>query len=145
MLNPTIPQTLVQVVVDLLNGVEYKGHVVFMDNWYTSPVLVQKLSQLGFGARGTVRYSTQGIPDSANPKKVSMKRDDPPKFFSKAGQLCVVWQDAKKRVTVLTNYGDCKTDTKEIRCKKSDTGRRNIRRPSVVTDYNKYMGSTPLN
>ena len=133
-----------QVVVDLLDGLENKGHIVFMDNWYTSPALVQKLSELGFGARGTVRYSAQGIPDSANPKKVTMTRDEPPKFFSKAGQLCVVWQDAKKRVTILTNYGNCKTDTKEIRCKKSSSGRRNIQRPSIVTDYNKFMGGSDL-
>ena len=133
-----------QVVVDLLKGMENKGHVVFMDNWYTSPALVHKLSQLGFGARGTVRYTTQGIPDCANPKKVPRKRHDPPQFFSKAGQLCVVWQDAKKRVTVLTNYGNCKTDTKDIRCKTSSSGHRTIQRPAVVNDYNKYMGGSDL-
>ena len=133
-----------QVVIDLLKGLENKGHVVFMDNWYTSPALVHKLSQLGFGARGTVRYTTQGIPDSANPKKVPMNRHDPPQFFSKAGQLCVVWQDTKKRVAVLTNYGNCKSDTKDVPCKKSATGRRAIQRPAVVNDYNKYMGGSDL-
>ena len=84
-----------QVVIDLLKGLENKGHVIFMDNWYTSPALGHKLSQVGFGARGTVRYTTQGIPDSANPKKVPMNPHDPPQFFSKAGQICVVWQGAK--------------------------------------------------
>ena len=133
-----------QVVVDLLKGLEKKGHFIFMDNWYTSPALVHKLSQLGFGARGTVRYTSLGIPESANPKKAPMKQGDEPQFYTKAGQLCVVWQEGKKRVTVLTNYGDCTIDTKEMHCKKSATGLRQIQKPAVVNDYNKYMGGSDL-
>ena len=99
-----------KVVFDLLKGLEHNGHCIYMDNWFNSPALVSKLSQLGFGACGTVRYTTQGIPDFANPKKHTMKRDSDPQFYKKAGQLCVVWQDTK-RVTLLTNYGDCSVTT----------------------------------
>ena len=55
-----------------------------MDNWSNSPALVSKLSQLGFGACGTVRYTTRGIRDFANLKKHPMKRDADPQFYQKA-------------------------------------------------------------
>ena len=70
-----------KVVLDLLKGLEHKGHCIYMDNWFNSPTLVSKLSQLGFGACGTVRYTTRGIPDFANPKKHPMKRDADPQFY----------------------------------------------------------------
>ena len=94
-----------------------------MDNWFNSPALVFTLSQLRFGACGTVRYTTRGIRAFANPKKHPMKRDAEPQFYQKAGQLCAVWQDTK-RVTLLTNYGDCSVTTKHICSKKSSTGFR---------------------
>ena len=114
-----------------------------MDNWFNSPALVSKLSLIGFGACRTVRYTTRGIPAFANPKKHPMKRDAEPQFYQKTGQLCVVWQDTK-RVTLLTNYGDCSVTTKQIRSKKSSTGYREIQKLSIVTDYNKYMGGCDL-
>ena len=63
-----------KVVLDLRKGLEHKGHCIYMDNWFNSPALVSQLSQLGFGACGTVRYTKRGIPDFANPKKHPMKR-----------------------------------------------------------------------
>ena len=62
-----------------------------------------------------------------------------PQFYQKAGQLCVVWQDTK-RVTIVTNYGDCSVTTKQIRSKNSSTGYREIQKPSIV----KYMGGCDL-
>ena len=50
-----------QVVLELLNGLDNRGHCIFADNWYTSPALVNKLTQRGFGFCGTVRYTTQGV------------------------------------------------------------------------------------
>ena len=114
-----------------------------MDNWFNSPALVSKLSQLGFGACGTVRYTTRGIPAFANSKKHPIKRDADPQCYQKAGQLCVVSQYTK-RVTLLTNYGDCSVTMKQIRSKKSSTGYREIQKPSIVNDYNKYMGGCDL-
>ena len=57
-----------------------------------------------------------------------MKGDADPHFYQKAGQLCIVWQDTK-RVTLLTNYGDCSVTTKQVRSKKSSTGYREQKKP----------------
>ena len=132
-----------RVVLDLVKGLEHKGHFIFMDNWYTSPALVSKLSDLGFAACGTVRYRTLGIPDYANPKKFPMEKGADPQFYTKAGQLCVVWRDTKP-VTLLTNVGDCTVTNHQMRSRKDATGYREVKRPDIVTKYNKYMGGSDL-
>ena len=89
-----------KVIIDLVNGLENKGHIIYCDNYFTSPALVAKLYKLGFGCCGTARYNTQGIPHAANPKRHNMRKGDDPKFVVKGGQMCIVWQD-KKSVTLL--------------------------------------------
>ena len=84
-----------RVIIDLVNALENKGHIIYCDNYYTSPALVAKLCKLGFGWCGTVRYTTQGILHAANPRRHNMKKGDDPKFFVKGGQMCIVWQDKK--------------------------------------------------
>ena len=79
---PNLPAQC-KVVLDLLKRLEHKGHCIYMDNWFNSPALASKLSQLGFGACGTVRYITRGIPAFANPKKHHMKTDADPQFIKK--------------------------------------------------------------
>ena len=121
-----------------MNGLENKGHIIYCDNYFTSPALVAKLYKLGFGCCGTARYNTQGIPHAANPKKHNMRKGDDPKFVVKGGQMCIVWQD-KKSVTLLTNVGNSEVSKKQIRCKKVD-----VMKPNCVEDYNKNMGGTDL-
>ena len=43
------------VVLKLLEGLENRGHHIYMDNHYTSPALFQDLRCRGFCACGTVR------------------------------------------------------------------------------------------
>ncbi len=66
-----------------------------------------------------------------------MKKGDDPKFYEKAGQLCIVWHDNK-------NVGDCQVIPKQIRCKKSLGGFREIAKPKAIDNYNKFMGGTDL-
>ena len=50
------------VVLRLVEGLEHKGHHVYMDNYYSSPALFSSLQQLRFGACGTVRVNRRGLP-----------------------------------------------------------------------------------
>ena len=52
------------VVLKLLEGLENRGHHVYMDNYYSSPRLFQNLRHLGFGACGTVRTNRRGVPEA---------------------------------------------------------------------------------
>lgn len=50
------------VVMTLLAPYLSKCHVLYVDNWYSSPILFQHLLSLGTGACGTVRGHRKGMP-----------------------------------------------------------------------------------
>ncbi|KAJ8349352.1 hypothetical protein SKAU_G00244820 [Synaphobranchus kaupii] len=84
------------VVMTLLAPHLGKGHVLYVDNWYSSPTLFQHLLHQGTGACGTVRLNRRGMPTF--PKK--MKRGEVT-FRENGTQLAVKWQD-KRDVNFLT-------------------------------------------
>jgi hypothetical protein len=57
------------VVIDLLDGHENKGHVVTMDNYFTSVGLFKDLLSKGIYATGTVHSNRVGIPSVLKNKK----------------------------------------------------------------------------
>ena len=48
------------VVMTLMKPYLNKGHSLFLDNWYTTPLLFEKLHELKTGACGTVRKNRLG-------------------------------------------------------------------------------------
>ncbi|XP_065844140.1 piggyBac transposable element-derived protein 4-like [Oscarella lobularis] len=59
-------------VLDLVDDCHYKGHVLFVDNYYTSPYLFEKLFYYDIYATGTARVNRSGYPKSLKkqlPKK----------------------------------------------------------------------------
>lgn len=51
------------VITTLLKQYYKKGHIVYMDNWYTSPILLKYLSSKKVGACGTVKANRKGMPN----------------------------------------------------------------------------------
>lgn len=41
------------------------GHTLFMDNWYSSPSLFEKLQSIKINAIGTVRFSRKNMPKNS--------------------------------------------------------------------------------
>ena len=56
------------VIFDLLDGYLSKGHIVFMDRFYSSLQLYLDLFQLGTGAVGTIMTTRKGSPKNVNNK-----------------------------------------------------------------------------
>ncbi|CAF1534693.1 unnamed protein product [Adineta ricciae] len=54
------------VVMNLMKPYLYKGHNLFVDNWYTSPNLFDLLHRSKTGACGTVRSNRRGLPSLAS-------------------------------------------------------------------------------
>ncbi|CAB3252784.1 unnamed protein product [Arctia plantaginis] len=90
-------------VLKLLNGLEHKGHTVWMDNFYNSPALVRELKVRGFDCVGTLRLNRQFVPtELTNLTKGALA----------VGQVCgctsgnvdlVVWRD-KNLVSLISTY-----------------------------------------
>ncbi|XP_062403805.1 piggyBac transposable element-derived protein 4-like [Sardina pilchardus] len=120
------------VVISMLGDYLGKGHVLYVDNWYSSPTLFLYLMKRRTGACGTVRANRKGMPTF--PSK--MRKSDVE--FKRAGQLLAVkWHD-KRDVHVLSTVSKAVIADSD----KMDymTGQRKSK-PSCVLDYNKHMGA----
>ncbi|CAB3249638.1 unnamed protein product [Arctia plantaginis] len=115
-------------VLRLLNGLEHKGHTIWMDNFYNSPALARELKVLGFDCVGTLRTNRQFVPREL---ATITKRD------MTVGQVLgctsgdvdlMVWRDKNRVAFISTYHGLAVT-----RC--GDT-----LKPTVVQDYNVCMG-----
>ena len=72
-----------QVVLDLLESFEDKGHKVFMDSFYSSPSLFLKLKDKNINACGTVINTRKGMPQQLRPNALTLKKGDSPVFMRK--------------------------------------------------------------
>lgn len=126
--NDAVSGAIPSLVLRLLNGLEYKGHTVWMDNFYNSPALAREMKSRGFNCVGTIRLQRQCVPVEL---ATLTKRD------MTAGELCgatsgdvdiIVWRD-KNLVNLISTYHGLQT----VRC-------GNKIKPSVVADYNVCMG-----
>ena len=107
-----------------------------MDNCYTSPALFNDLRHLGFGACGTVRVNRRGLPAELKEK---MKKGDMVSYPIDDSMMALKWMD-KRQVTMLSTIHDDSVVTKQRRTRHAPGGREDMRKPSVVEEYNKYMG-----
>jgi hypothetical protein len=49
-------------VIRMLHEYEYKQHILFTDNWFTSPILMNALKQKGIYMCGSVKRNRKGMP-----------------------------------------------------------------------------------
>ena len=73
----SLPATVVK---RLLEGFEQKGHVVYVDNWYTSMKLIKDLASDQTGAVGTILENRKNFPPGLKKKNKRLKKGDPPVF-----------------------------------------------------------------
>ena len=122
-------------MLNLLEGLENRGHHVYTDNYYTSPALFQDLVSKGFGACGTVRVDRRGVP--AEMRK-SLARGEV--VTAKTGPLLALkWMD-KRAVTMLSSIHDDTLVAKQRRSRAAQGGTEEVRKPKMVEEYNQYMG-----
>lgn len=120
------------VISTLMEPYINKGHIIYMDNWYSSPTLYEYLLNKGTGACGTVKIKIKGMPSF--PKKlnngqcISVISQNP-------SMLCCKWKD-KRDVHMLS------TVHKPKMCKTNKKNRQGniIIKPQSVIDYNENMG-----
>ena len=106
-----------------------QGHILYTDNWYTSPSLSKFLLENGTGSCGTVRATRKFMPKFPKTKRDECK-------LQASGQILAMrWTD-KRDVTMLSTIhkGTLKNSGK----KHYRTGEP-VMKPDIVIDYNENM------
>jgi hypothetical protein len=123
------------IVMTLMKPYLQKGHILYVDNWYTSPKLFLELYKHGTGAVGTVKKNRSSMPFFEE------KLDRGEQAYRNCeSMLAVKWMD-KREVYILSTIHDSQI----IATDKIDhkTGRR-IMKPVCVQSYNENKGAIDL-
>lgn len=123
-----------QIVLTLADELLNKGHLIAMDNYYSSPELYQILCQLKTDAVGTVRVNRKNLP--ADVIKAKLTRGQHIAAY-KDKLMCLKWRD-KKDVTMLSTIHE--DNFVSIQNRRGE----NIQKPAVIQDYNHGMGGVDL-
>jgi hypothetical protein len=124
----------------------FKGHSIYMDNYYNSPALLEELLERDTLGCGTVRSNRKGLPESlvkANLKESGQccyrrKKLD---VLGEGGMMCVKWVD-KRPVTMLSTI-HAATNMWTGKHKRNEE-RTPIYKPTVIVQYTSLMGGVDL-
>ncbi|XP_046998417.1 piggyBac transposable element-derived protein 4-like [Schistocerca americana] len=117
-----------RIVLELAHDLLGKGHCIYLDNWYTSTDLVDKLTSNNTDVVGTLRQDRKGFLDFV--KKEKLKKGEYITGY-KGKQMVMTWKDKRDVVMVSTFHDDTFVN---VNSKKGI-----VQKPQVVDDYNKNM------
>ncbi|XP_062570286.1 piggyBac transposable element-derived protein 4-like [Saccostrea cucullata] len=120
-------------VMRLMNPYLGKGHKLYVDNFYTSPILFHDLFQRRTGACGTMRVNRKGVP--ADLKTVKLKKGESVAMTNWTLQLL----NCKRDVHMCTTVHNAEFINVPGRVDRT-TGQP-IQHPRCIVDYDKYMGA----
>ena len=118
-------------VLDLVRDRMGKGHIIFMDNYYSSPLLFLHLWSLGIAAVGTVRSNRRGLPIELKEKVLRNQGDT---YVMHTGPLSAIKYLDKKPVYLLSTLYTSENVRTRHRAQEI------FHRPKVVVKYDKFMG-----
>ena len=132
--NPSPKGKIYDLVTRLVKPYLKKGHKLFVDNYYTSPILFHDLRELGTGGCGTLRANRKGVPDDI--KSVKLKKGESVAMTNGILQI-LKWKD-KRDVHMCTSIHNA--EFRNMEKNDRNTGQP-IQKPVAILDYNKYMGA----
>ncbi|XP_054918033.2 piggyBac transposable element-derived protein 4-like [Dermacentor andersoni] len=127
--DPTSPMGT-KVVMKLLEPLLGKGYCLTVDNFYTSPELVDLLLLNRTDVYGTVRANRKDMPPEFRTQKLKKGEIQ---AYQRGKCVALQWRD-KKVVTVLSTVHSANMETFK------DSKGRDVTKPSIVRDYNHTMG-----
>lgn len=102
LLESSLPHT-VRVVMTLVEPFHHQGYDLYLDRFYSSPLLSTELSKVGITVTGTVQSNRRGLP-----KEVSAKRKEPRGTVraARCGEIVALsWLD-KRKVLLSTKHSN---------------------------------------
>ena len=110
LVNNDHPHT-VRVVQTLVEPFHNKGYDLYVDQFYTSPLLASELSMVGITVTGTVQSNRRGLP-----KDVTAKRKKEPRGSVRAARsdkiLALSWMDKRKVLMLSTKHNASRTQVR---------------------------------
>ncbi|KAF0722040.1 piggyBac transposable element-derived protein 4-like [Aphis craccivora] len=118
------------VVEKLMEGYYYKGHSIYMDNYYNSVKLAHYLLEKQTYCTGTLRANRKNNPKAINDKK--FKKGETICQYTEKGVGVVKWKDRRDVIAISSEHSH---DLVNI------TNRRGIikSKPLSIIKYNEYM------
>nr|XP_033335544.1 piggyBac transposable element-derived protein 4-like [Megalopta genalis] len=134
--NVGVSESVTMLMSTVLTGY---GHTLFLDNWYSSPSLFQKLQSRKINAIGTVRCNRKNMPKELAAAK--LKRSD---VISRScnGILVAKWKDKKDIYVMSTKH--TKIEMVEVEKKRWKNNNSLTTKPNIVLEYNEGMGGVDL-
>ncbi|KAK7882854.1 hypothetical protein WMY93_029028 [Mugilogobius chulae] len=135
------------IVMSLLNtSLLGTGYKLYVDNFYTSPILFKDLLQKKVSACGTIRTIRKGYPrTTVNVLKPKDTRGTI-KWIREGPLLFVQWRDTRD-VFMCSTMHEAHGDETVSRRVKDDAGHwvvKEVPVPPAIKDYNKHMGGVDL-
>ena len=134
------------VVMDLTMPFHHQNYLIFFDNFYTSPTLMDALQEHGISSTGTLRVSRTGVPEAVKELNSVLKRRDVPRgtgyYIRSSSAVFVCWRD-NDCVTVASNSYPGHVDGTARRKSKDQMGVHSavdVPLPSAIRRYNQFMG-----
>ncbi|CAF3014252.1 unnamed protein product [Rotaria sp. Silwood2] len=119
------------IVITLLERLLNKGHSLFVDNYYSSPILFEYLHQYKTGAFGTVRSNRAGLPIFEEVEESGTQV-----FYHTDNLLALRWNDKKDVNMLSTIHEPVMVPTGKVQFET----RQPKMKPLCVKEYNENRG-----
>ena len=127
-----------RVVMDLMENYRMKGHCLFIDNFYTSPMLLRDLLCAGTYCTGTVRANRKDFPKEVILIESSLPsgsmRFATSKLLGDLGKMVAVWWRDRRDVLALSTVHNTSATT-VLKRPKGDREKRPLPCPMMTTIY----------
>jgi len=128
--NVSSDMTHTECVVELMEDHLYKGHSLFMDNYYNNVNLVHKLLEKKTYCTGTLRSNRSNNPKSVIEKKI--KVGESICKYTSDGVCVAKWKDRREVITISSEFkGEMVKATNRCGTVKM--------KPETVVQYNRFM------
>jgi hypothetical protein len=119
-------------VMRMTRGYEDKGHVLYVDNWFTSPAVLDALKQRGIRCCGSVRRNRRGMPHIPEADVRALRRGEWT-TRQKNDTILAVWKDQK---VVWLLYNHCSPNETASLDRWSEAGNKiSVGCPKAIRDY----------
>ena len=132
-----------RIVNCLIQKYQGKNHLLYVDNFYTSPELLVELLKKGVYCTGTVRPNCKGFPVNLIPCNKSVQIGSYRFAICPTHQLTAVWWKDRRDVYAISTLHK-KSVLTVLKRPKGSKEKQNVPCPEMITDYNQFMGGVHL-